>query len=67
MSDDESDDPTSKTFDMDGTKHRVGDPQCCRIFNPGPKACTHCGGRMHCQAVYGGYYRECESCHEEAY
>lgn len=56
-------DADAGTFDMDGMSHKVGDPDCCMPW-PQWSTCRHCGGRMHFQAVYGGYYHECEKCHE---
>ena len=58
----------TKTFDMDGCEHRRSDPDCCGSFG---EIClwsddisppTECGGIMHYQAVYGGYYYECDKC-----
>ena len=53
------------TFEMDGSAHRVGDPSCCTPLVSRFEKCGHCGGRMHFQAVYGGYYHECEDCHRD--
>lgn len=44
-------------FLMDGTEHTTG---CCDAFG---KPCK-CGGWMHYQPVYGGYFYECERCRD---
>jgi len=46
-------------FVMDGTEHSKGD---CDQFG---KRCK-CGGWMHYQPIYGGYYYKCEECMDEA-
>jgi hypothetical protein len=52
---------TIKSFTMDGSEHEsYEETGCCSGFG---KRCT-CGGWMHYQPVYGGYYYECEVCHE---
>ena len=48
-------------FNMDGMEHTPMDETgCCQPF---AKRCS-CGGWMHYQPVYGGYYYECEVCHK---
>ena len=64
-----------KTFDMDGCEHIVGDPDCCGCsgeicdvivnqvtLGKNIGAFDICGGIMHYQPVYGGYYYECDKC-----
>jgi len=47
-------------FTMDGSEHTANDTTgCCDLFG---RKCK-CGGFMHHQPVYGGYYYECEKCH----
>lgn len=49
-------------FTMDGTEHlRESETGCCGSFG---KKCE-CGGFMHYQPVYGGYYYKCEACLKE--
>lgn len=49
-------------FTMDGSEHEDNATTgCCDGFG---KTCPKCGGFMHYQPVYGGYYYECEQCHE---
>lgn len=46
-------------FHMDGSAHYKNKVTgCCDIFG---KTCS-CGGFMHYQPVYGGYYYQCEEC-----
>jgi hypothetical protein len=47
------------SFDMDGSLHEAPNEKtgCCRIEAP----CA-CGGALHYQPVYGGYYHQCERC-----
>ena len=61
----------AKTLMMDGCEHRVGDPNCCgshgEICTEAALAfqsnlATECGGILHYQPVYGGYYYECDRC-----
>ena len=45
---------------MDGSEHfKNSETGCCESFG---KECLHCGGFMHYQPVYGGYYYQCEDC-----
>lgn len=54
-------DPDYTNFNMDGSIHTlVKETGCCQ--NEG-KLCE-CGGWMHYQPVYGGYFYECEVCHK---
>lgn len=49
-------------FLMDGSPHyKIKDNGCCKITG---KACK-CGGWMHYQPIYGGYYYKCEDCLKE--
>ena len=49
-------------FTMDGTKHaKHEETGCCEGFG---KKCL-CGGYMHYQPIYGGYYFKCELCLKE--
>lgn len=52
--------PGTWSFDMDGTEHAApaATTGCCRQFG---RACP-CGGWQHYEAVYGGYYYQCERC-----
>jgi len=54
------------TFEMDGSKHHSPNriTNCCGRNADRP--CRKCGGFMHFQGVWGGYYYECEDCHETA-
>jgi hypothetical protein len=46
-------------FLMDGTRHRVGDEDCCTWA----KVHEGCGGIVHSQAVYGpSIIYECDRC-----
>lgn len=56
----------TRTFLMDGTEHEAPNKLtgCCNAFG---KKCGKCGGFMHYQAVRGGYFYECEDCHEKEY
>jgi predicted nucleic acid-binding Zn ribbon protein len=46
-------------FHMDGSAHyKEEETRCCGSFG---KKCK-CGGFMHYQPVYGGYYYKCEVC-----
>jgi len=60
---------TKKTFDMDGTEHKIGDLDCCGMFgrscnfivgDPGDRG--ECGGILHYQPTYDGAYYECDKC-----
>jgi len=64
-----------KTFDMDGSEHTVGDPDCCASFGKVCEAHINevsfgknlgaydvCKGIMHYQPVYGGDYYQCDRC-----
>lgn len=44
-------------FLMDGMEH-YPDPGCCGAFG---KECS-CGGNLHYQPVYGGFYYKCDKC-----
>jgi len=49
---------------MDEMKYTTNRPTgCCDAFG---KQCE-CGGFMHYQSRYGGYYYECENCHTKEY
>ena len=49
-------------FLMDGMEHTVNNETgCCDQFG---KICQ-CGGFMHYQPIYGGYYYKCEKCKKE--
>lgn len=49
-------------FLMDGEEHYLNALSgCCNVFG---KQCS-CGGFMHYQPVYGGYYYKCEKCLRE--
>lgn len=49
-------------FFMDGSAHHKEEiTDCCGSFG---KTCS-CGGFMHYQPVYGGYYYKCEKCLSE--
>ena len=51
---------SNASFTMDGTEHTdYTSTGCCQYSG---KACK-CGGWMHYQAIYGGYYYECDICH----
>ena len=67
----------AETFDMDGSEHSIGDPDCCGSFgevclahvnevsfSPGKQmgAYDTCGGILHYQVVYGGFYHQCDLC-----
>ncbi len=71
----------AETFDMDGSEHSIGDPDCCGSFSapclahineiswalPGKEglgvgAYDKCKGILHYQAVYGGFYHQCDLC-----
>ena len=59
--------PAPNSFEMDGMVHYVGNEgeDCCEGFGkicPAPA----CGGYMHYQPVWGGYFYECERCHARA-
>jgi len=43
-------------FDIDGSEHIAGDPQCCDT-----RRCV-CGGIIHWQPVYGGIANVCDQC-----
>lgn len=49
-------------FEMDGMEHIVGDKKCCGQW---ARKCD-CGGIVHYQPVWGGYYYECDLCHEKS-
>jgi len=50
-------------FKMDGCTHSDQElTNCCGNF---VKICPYCNGWMHYQPVYGGFYYECEKCHEK--
>lgn len=49
-------------FMMDGDEHYVGNPDACSCSAFG-KTCG-CGGFMHYQPTYGGFYYQCEKCKE---
>ena len=47
---------------MDGTEHtRAKTTGCCLLTG---KQCPSCGGWMHYQPVYGGYFYQCETCQD---
>jgi len=48
-------------FTMDGSNHYLDHEKCCGHFG---KTCD-CGGYMHYQPVYGGFYYKCEKCLKE--
>ena len=49
-------------FEMDGSEHTRNEiTGCCSAFG---RKCE-CGGFMHYQPVYDGYYYKCEECLEE--
>lgn len=49
-------------FYMDGSEHEINsETGCCDRFG---KTCE-CGGFMHYQPIYGGYYYKCEKCGKE--
>lgn len=62
MTDRDPDD--APTFDMDGMEHVRGDLACCSVDIEGgdSRRCSECGGRMHWQSCYGGYFHKCEDC-----
>lgn len=45
-------------FLMDGSEHTKGDRDCCGHFG---KECK-CGGILHYQPVYGGFFYKCDNC-----
>jgi len=49
----------SEVFMMDGTEHNVGKDCWC---DPDENRKCGCGGLRHYQAVYGGYYYQCDLC-----
>jgi hypothetical protein len=50
-------------FIMDEMEHTTNSiTGCCDVHG---KQCI-CGGFMHYQPTYGGYYYECEKCHKKA-
>lgn len=55
-------DDNLQTFEMDGSEHifPAEISGCCQTYG---KVCKECGGWCHYQPVYGGYYFECEKCH----
>lgn len=57
-----SDSETLVIFEMDGMPHYRGGEDCC-CYTDG-KVCK-CGGYMHYQPVYGGYYYKCDECKKE--
>ena len=58
----DNEDQKIETFIMDGSEHTTNSiTGCCDSFG---KQCV-CGGFMHYQPVYGGYYYECERCHKK--
>lgn len=49
-------------FIMDGSEHTTNkETGCCDGFG---RECS-CGGFMHYQPIYGGYYYKCEICLKE--
>jgi len=45
---------------MDGSDHTDYETTgCCSQFG---RRCNSCGGWMHYQPIYGGYYYQCETC-----
>ncbi len=49
-------------FHLDGSAHyKYKETGCC---SPHGKTCT-CGGYMHYQPVYGGYFYQCETCNKQ--
>jgi hypothetical protein len=61
MDDDYLNDPEF-VFEMDGSPHFLKESGCCCTTET--KKCE-CGGSMHYQPVWGGYYRKCEVCGKE--
>lgn len=50
-----------RVFEMDGSEHEAPErlTGCCGHFG---KECSKCGGFMHYQPTYGGYFYRCEDC-----
>ena len=64
-----------KTFIMDSCEHIIGDYKCCGSFGEVCQAHVNevsfgknigaydtCGGILHYQSVYGGYFYQCDKC-----
>lgn len=48
-----------RVFQVDGSWHEVGNPDCC----PLARECPNCyQGLVHYQGVYEGYFEECDVC-----
>lgn len=50
----------TKTFEMDGDEHIVGDPKCCGVLG----GLCPCGGRIHSQPLWDCMDYECDLCHK---
>ena len=55
------------TLCVDGTDHTVPGRETCRcagngIWEEEDRDCPHCGGYLHEEYVYGGYFHICEHC-----
>lgn len=47
---------TRRVFELDGAWHEVGDEDCCVGDT------CRCGGVVHYQPTYGGYFEGCDRC-----